>query len=130
MQQYDIRLKSILHRAMPRLFSLLGLPAVAEYLTVEFPLRQKVLSDLVVRLLDGRIVHIELQSKNDPRMVWRCLEYWQVIAELWPDTEIVQILVYLGDGAMTMVSKIARGKLHYEFDIYSLKDIDAQAFLG
>jgi len=56
-QHYDVPLKSILHRAMPVLFGLLGLPPVAEYLTIEFPLHQKVVSDLVVRLKDGRILH-------------------------------------------------------------------------
>jgi len=129
MQQYDVRLKSILHRAMPQLFRLLGLPPAAEYLLAELPLRQKILPDLLVRLVDGRILHIELQSRNDPRMIWRCLEYWQVISEQWPDAEIVQVVIYLGDGPMTMVSSIARGRTQYAFDIHSLKDIDANAFL-
>jgi len=93
---YDTRLKLIFQEAMPGLLRLLGLPAVVEYLTVEFPKRTKVLPDLVVRLVDGRILHIEWQSKNDARIVRRCLEYWQVIADLWPDVEIVQVVVYLG----------------------------------
>jgi hypothetical protein len=129
MQQYDVRLKSILHKAMPRLFRLLGLPPVAEYLTVEFPLRQKAVSDSVMRLTDRRILQIELQSKNDPRMLWRCLEYWQAIGELWPDADIVQVVIYLGDGPMTMVSSIARGRLTYGFDVLDIQEVEANAFL-
>jgi hypothetical protein len=129
MQQYDVRLKSILHRAMPRLFQLLGLPPVAEYLTVEFPLHQKILPDLLVRLVDGRILHLELQSKNDVRMIWRCLEYWQVIAEQWLDGDIIQVVIYLGDSPMSMESKIERGRTRHEVDILSLQDVDATAFL-
>jgi len=108
---------------------LLGLPPVAEYLTVEFPLRQKVLPDLVVRLVDGRILHIELQSKNDSKMHWRCLDYWRAIAEQWLDGEIVQVVIYLGDGPMTMLSTIARGRTEFAFDILSLKDVEAKTFL-
>ena len=129
MQQYDKRLKSILYRSMPRLFRLLGLPPVAEFLTVEFPIRQTFFSDWVVRLLDGRILHIELQSRNDPRMLFRCLDYWRVMLERWPDADILQLVVYLGDGPMTMVSRIDRAKNHFEFDVLILKDIDAGEFL-
>jgi hypothetical protein len=129
MQQYDVRLKSILHKAMPRLFRLLGLPPVEEYLTVEFPLRQKAVTDSVMRLTDRRILQIELQSRNDPRMLWRCLEYWQAIGELWPDAEIVQVVIYLGAGPMTMVSSIARGRLTYGFDVLDIQEVEANAFL-
>lgn len=129
MQQYDVRLKSILHRAMPQLFRMLGLPPVAEYLTIEFPVHQKILSDLVVRLTDGRILHLELQSKNDPRMRWRCLEYWRVIAELWPVVDILQVVIFLGEGPMTMESAIVRGRNQFGFDIVDLKQADAGDFL-
>ena len=114
---------------MPVLFRLLGLPDVIEYLTVEFPLHEKVFADLVVRLADGRILHIELQSRNDVRMPFRCLEYWRVIAELWPDADIVQVVIYAGDGPMTMASGIDRGRLTYGFDILNVQDLDAGLFL-
>ena len=70
---YDLRLKLIFQDAMPGLLRLLNLPAVLEYLTVGFPKGSKALPDFVVRLVDGRILHLELQSKNDPRIELRCL---------------------------------------------------------
>ena len=96
MHQYDIRLKSILYRSTPRLFRLLGLPPVQEVLSIEFPLRDKAVSDWVVRLTDGRILHLELQSRNDSRMLFRCLDYWREIVERWPGVEIVQVVIYIG----------------------------------
>ena len=129
MQQYDLTLKLILQKRMPALLRVLRLDGVAEILTVEFPLHLKVLPDMVVRLVDGRILHIEFQTANDPRMVSRCLGYWQVIADLWPHGEIVQVVVYLGDGLKSMASGVKRGKLQYEFDILNLQEVDAKAFL-
>ena len=129
MQTYDTRLKSILYRSAPRLFRLLGLPPVKEFLSIEFPLREKAISDWVVRLTDGRILHLELQSRNDSRMLFRCLDYWKEICERWPGVEIVQVVIYLGDGPMTMVSRITNGENHYGFDILCLKDVEAQEFV-
>ena len=129
MQQYDTHLKAILYRSMPRLFRLLGLPPVEEFLAVEFPLREKVISDWVVRLVDGRILHLELQSRNDSRMLFRCLEYWTEIAQRWPNREIIQVVIYLGEGSMTMETSITQGKNHFEFEVMSLKDVDAREFL-
>ena len=105
MQQYDVRLKAIFYRAVPRLLGVLGLPPLAEYLTVEFPIREKAEADFVARLTDERILHVELLTRNDPRMIWRDLGYWQVIGELWPTGDIVQVVVYLGEAPVDMVSK-------------------------
>jgi len=117
-QQYDVTFKAILQKAMPGLFRLLDLPSgVVEYLTVEFPIREKLLPDLVVRLADGRILHIELQSRNDPEMEWRCLDYFRVISRRWKGTTIVQVVVYLGDGLMTIASRIDESELHFGFQV-------------
>ncbi|HEY3742636.1 MAG TPA: hypothetical protein VGL53_22460 [Bryobacteraceae bacterium] len=126
---YDLLLKLIFQEAMPGLLRVLGLPPLVDYLSVEFPKRTKAQPDLVVRLADGRILHIELQSKNDPRMEWRCLEYWQVISEQWPGVELVQVVIYLGDSPLTMATGISRGGMQYRFEVLNLRDIEATAFL-
>jgi hypothetical protein len=130
MHQYDVRLKLILQEAVPALLRLLGLPPVIEYLTVEFPKKSKMLPDLLVRLADWSILHIELQSKNDLRIAWRCLEYWLAIAEQWPDARIHQVVIYLGGDPLTMVSSIRRDGLRFDLDILNLEDVPASAFLS
>src|SRR5450432_3772721 len=104
--KYDTLLKSIFYDSIPVLLKLLGLPPVAEYLTVEFPTRHKTQPNLVILLTDGRILHIDLQSENDPRMRWRCLAYYQAIRELWPVARITQVVIYVGSGPMTMISVV------------------------
>jgi hypothetical protein len=115
---------------MTGLLRVLGLPAAVDYLTVEFPKRNKALPDLVVRLADGRILQIEFQSKNDPRIEWRCLEYWQLISEQWPGSQVVQVVIYLGDGPLKMASGITRGDLKFRFHVLNLQDVNADVFLS
>ena len=117
---------------MPRFFRLLGLPAeVAEHLTVEFPLKEKVQADGVVRFHDGRIVQLEWQARNDSEMLWRCLDYYKVIVRLWPKApKILQFVVYLGDGPLNMPSEFDRDSLTYRYNLICMKDIEASEFLG
>ena len=62
-------------------------------------------------------------------MLFRCLDYWKEICERWPGVELVQVVIYLGDGPMTMVSRITNGENYYGFNIFSLKDVEADEFL-
>ena len=132
MQHYDVRLKAIMQRAMPRFFRLLGLPSeVAEHLTVEFPLKEKVLADGVVRFHGGRIVQLEWQARNDPEMLWRCLDYYKVIRRLWPQApRIQQFVVYLGNSPLNMPSEFDQDSLTYSYEILCMKDIEAGEFLS
>ena len=80
--KYDNLLKTIFYDAMPLLLRALHCAPVAEYLNIEFPSRPKMVADVVARLADGKILHLEFQLTNDPRMHWRCYHYRGVIQEL------------------------------------------------
>jgi len=108
--KYDTLLKEIFQDSLPGFLRLRGLPPVVEYLTVEFPNRYKTLPDLVVLLEGGIILHIELQSQNDPKIPWRCLDCWSAISQQWLAYQVIQILVYCGDEPLTMVDNIRRGR--------------------
>ena len=79
-----------------RIVALAWIAGGGRYLTVEFPKKTKALPDLVVRLADRSILHVELQAKNDARIEWRCLKYRMAMRELWRDERIQQKVVYLG----------------------------------
>ena len=85
--KYDNLLKAIFFDAMPALLRMLGCGQVVEYLNVEFPPRHKMVADVVARLADGRIVHLEFQVDNDPDMHWRCYHYFGSISQQWPDAD-------------------------------------------
>ena len=94
--KYDNLLKTIFYDAVPALVRGLNCAPVVEYLSVEFPARPKVVADVEARLADGKILHLEFQLSNDPRMHWRCYHYYGAIQEQWEDAEILQVVVYVG----------------------------------
>ena len=128
--KYDNLLKTIFYDAMPGMIRALGWPPVVEYLSVEFPAQPKMVADVVARLSDGRILHLEFQVANDPRMHWRCYHYFGAIQEQWEDAEVIQVVIYLGNGPMSMTSAIRKPpSLDYRFQIVDIHRIPAEAFL-
>ena len=114
---------------MPGLLRALHCAPVQEFLTVEFPERPKMVADVVARLADSKILHLEFQLSNDPRMHWRCYHYFGAIQEQWEDSEVIQVVVYLGNGPMTMKREIERPSLRYHYTALDVREIPAQVFL-
>ena len=102
---------------------------VAEILSVEFPSRPKMVADVVALLTDGRILHVEFQLTNDARMLWRCFQYFGAIQEAWPNAEIIQVVIFLGNGPVTMKREIKRPSCDYWYHIIDMKKIPASHFL-
>ena len=68
----DGPLKDILQRDPTILIGrLTGGREVVEFLNVELPAMQQRRVDLAMLLADGSILHVEFQSRNDPRMARR-----------------------------------------------------------
>ena len=81
--RYDTTLKTLFQSPPPQLLQLLIGGQAREMLTVEYPTVQMRRPDLVVRLTDGRLYHLELQSTNDPAMPWRMLEYFFLLCQAY-----------------------------------------------
>ena len=75
MQEYDAALKSLLMRREGSLLKQLTGLQVTRWHNVEFPEVRTRSVDLLGETDDGRLVHVELQSSNDPHMAFRMLEY-------------------------------------------------------
>ena len=87
--KYDNLLKTLFLDAMPMLLGSIAPSPVAELLSVEFPSRPKMVADVVARLADGTILHVEFQLTNDPRTHWRCFHYFGAIQEEWPAAQVL-----------------------------------------
>jgi hypothetical protein len=127
--KFDNPLKEILQDAMPALLRLLALPQAAKYLTVEFPLHNRVVPDLVVLLADERVLHTELQVKNELQFEWRCLDYYSAIRQQLRPRKIVQVVVHVGHEPLTIPDRIEDDTLTFRFQILNLAEVPAQAFL-
>ena len=128
--RYDATLKE-LFQALPQILLklLIGQEAI-ELLTVEFPSVKKRLPDLVVRLADGSIFHLELQSSVDEVMVWRMLEYYALIRRLYPDAILIQQVLYVGSDHPSFTTNIAENTLQFRYSVKDIRDIDCQQMLN
>ncbi|MGO4881311.1 MAG: hypothetical protein ACLP59_10860 [Bryobacteraceae bacterium] len=71
MQDYDATLKSLLRSSPPLTIRELAGAAIAQWLDVELPKVQNLRLDLLGETVNGDLVHVELQSSNDPAMPLR-----------------------------------------------------------
>jgi len=79
--RYDTTLKALCQTPPQDLLHLLVGGQARELLTVEYPSVRLRRPDLAVRLTDGRLYHLELQSTNDATMPWRMLDYYSLLRQ-------------------------------------------------
>ena len=101
--RYDVALKEILPLATRFLAGLLGEdPAGIKLLNVEFPSTRKRQPDLVFQTASGKIIHVELQSRNQRHMILRMAGYHLSLEERYPGRYIDQVVLYTGLPGMSM----------------------------
>ncbi len=127
--RFDTILKSILELLGNCLTPRLTGAKPVELLNVEFPSIGRRVPDLVLRLADGRIFHLEVQSANDPRMPLRMLHYWLLIHERYPGVSIVQHVLYIGAPACSMQPRIEVDRISYSYELTDIRNIDEEVFL-
>lgn len=117
---YDLTLKELFHGAPSRLVQILTGRRAVETLNVEFPAVRKRQPDLVMRLDDGRIYHLELQSGGDAAMPWRMLEYYALIYQHYRAPVLQQVL-YVGAGPNPLAESIAQDSLQYRYHVVTVQ---------
>jgi len=75
MHEYDVTLKMLLRGSAEKPLHALTGVAVDKWLDVELPKIQNPRVDLLGETSDGALLHLELQSSNDPDMPQRMAEY-------------------------------------------------------
>ena len=127
--RYDTTLKTLFQSPPPQLLQLLVGGQAREMLTVEYPTVQMRRSDLVVRLTDGRLYHLELQSTNDPAMPWRMLEYFSLLCQAYGQPPYQQVL-YVGDAALSMAVRLAYPTLSFQYEMIDIRTLDGETLLA
>lgn len=127
--RYDATLKSIFQSPPQRLLRLLTGQEAREFLPVEFPSVKARQPDLLVRLLDDSLLHLELQSGGDPDMDWRMLEYYIAIRRQFPGVPLLQMVLHVGPGPLTMPTKIEETHLSFRYTVRDIREIDCQQML-
>jgi predicted transposase YdaD len=100
-----------------------------EVLNVEFPSVMKRQPDLVLRLDDGWVYNLELQSAGDAEMPLRMAEYFLLIYRHWRAPVLQQVL-YVGQGPNTLADTLVVSRLNLSYDVVDIRDIDCRELLA
>jgi hypothetical protein len=129
MQEYDIALKTVLTRgAAGFLTQLFGAP-VARWYNTELPEVRARQADLLGETVDGRLIHIELQSSNDSRMAFRMLEYLVSIEQALKRVP-KQLVLYVGEAPMRMKRRIRVEGLLFTYGMRDIRELDSEPLLA
>ena len=127
--KYDATLKELLQAPPQKLLHLLTGQEASELLTVEYPTVQMRRPDLVVRLADGSLFHLELQSGNDAEMPRRMLEYYVLLWRQYGQRPR-QRLLYVGAGRMNMTASLDYEELRFHYELTDIRTLHSATLLA
>ena len=102
---------------------------MVEWLNVDLPKVQSRRVDLLGRMSDERLLHIELQSTNDPSMPFRMAEYALAIVRKYGQYP-VQLLIYVGNPKLSMTPEFRTERMVCRYRQVDIRSLDANALLA
>jgi hypothetical protein len=127
--EYDTTLKALLTRPGSSALAALTGCTIESWHNVELPSVRSPRVDLLGETGAGELVHIELQSRNDPAMVLRMAEYAMAIHRSlgrWPQ----QFVLYAGQPEMAMPSHLETPALSFRCRIIDIRELDGEVLLN
>lgn len=128
MHEYDTAFKLTLQHVDLALRELLG-TGVARWHNVEFPDVRSPRADLLSETETGELIHIELQSSNDPKMAVRMLEYCVHVLKLF-NRYPTQVVLYVGDPPAKLDTALHGPRLDYSYRLVDVRDLNGEQLLN
>ena len=134
MQEYDIALKVLLRASAASVLWQVSGQSVAKWLDTETTEVQISRADLLGVTAEGRLLHVELQSTNDPSMAIRMAEYGLRIYrehKQFPK----QIVLYVGEAPLRMKASLTepdevQPDLAFRYSLVDIRALDGAALLA
>ena len=128
--RFDAVLKELFIEGQPQFLMRLtsGRP-VAEHLNVELPKVLERRPDLVFRLADQTIFHLELQSTNDRRMAHR-MAIMHVLLDWRFRAPARHLVLYMGAPKMRMPARVETPAMKFTYSLMDIRDEDADTLLN
>jgi hypothetical protein len=128
-QQFDVSLKLLFHHSKGLMARRLFGGPVAEWVNVEQPKVTNLRVDLLARLEDGSLRHVEVQVKNDPVMARRQAEYYLGFHRLLGE-HVEQVVLYVGPEPLCMRPVFETPTMRYEFQLLDIREVDGEPLLA
>ncbi len=129
MREYDVALKNLLTSASSRLLTTLTGLKVAVWHNAELPVVQARQPDLLGETARGELVHVELQSTNDPTMAERMLKYSVAIHEKFGRYPH-QLVLYVGRNPLKMPREVEGPGLEFGCPMIDIREIESTDLLA
>ncbi len=85
------------------------------------------------RIVDNQgstfILQIEFQVADEPEMVYRMMEYYAMLERKYK-IPIEQYVIFVSDIEPSMISKLERKRVHFEYQLICFSEIDYHLFLS
>ena len=94
-----------------------------ELLDMEFERAESRRADIVAKINDEFLLHLEIQNDNDYTMQYRMLRYWVDISLLKMKLPIKQYVIYIGKEKLYMKNEINTLNLNYTYNIIDMREI-------
>jgi len=128
MADYDGTLKLLLRTsAHVALREVTGQP-IKHWLDEELPNPRFLRMDLLGEADDGRLIHLELQSFNDPEMAFRMAEYGLGVYRVY-ERFPQQFCLYVGDEPMNMPDVLRGPGFTAEYKLIDARTLDGNELL-
>jgi len=101
--------------------------AVREYLNLELPAVLKRRVDMLSRLVDESVLHVEFQCRNDPRMGKRMAVYHALLAERYD--EVRSIVLYFGRAPLRMARGMSTRQMKFDYELIDIREFDPMELL-
>ena len=125
---YDKTLRDIVQGIPQRFIKILTGKKAIELLDPSFPKVEERKADLVVRLENDEIFHLEVQSTDDRNMPNRMLRYASMIYELY-ERFPKQLVLYIGEKEIKLKEGIKDKNISYKYETKNIKDIDCKELI-
>ncbi|MBF0463836.1 MAG: hypothetical protein HQK88_01560 [Nitrospirae bacterium] len=128
-QKYDVTLKDIL-KDMPKVFlKILTGYDTCKFIDVQFPDIQLREPDLVMEVPDGKLIHTEVQGRNENNMLQRFYLYSGFIFNQHKILPI-QILLYVGSAPLNMQNHMENEYIKYSYKVVDIREIDCSQLIA
>lgn len=128
-QDYDVTVKLLFHFSRGLVARRLFEAEVVEWINVEQPRVTNLRADLLARLADGSLRHIEIQKRNDPDLGRRQAEYYLGFHRLLGE-HVTQVVLYVGREPLRMAPRWQTPSLQFEFTILDIREFDGEPLLA
>jgi len=125
---YDRSLRELFQDIPKTLIKLLVDQDIKEILDISFPKVSERKVDLLTRLEDDTLFHLEIQSINDNDMPIRMLQYTSLIYEKYKQFPR-QLVLYVGQKRLKIKDNINHINLQYNYEVRDIREFDCTVLI-